>query len=107
MKKLLIMMTLFSLTLLSACGVKTSGVRTLGADTYTISASDRDEHVAKGTALGLAEHHCNEQKRSLLVTKMYKSHQLKHFYDVTFQCVTANDSRLKNPQYETIYRKTE
>jgi hypothetical protein len=105
MNKINIMMGIAALCVLSACGVKTSGVRSLSADTFTISAEDSDEHVAKGTALGLAEHHCKQRQQALLVTKTYKSHQMRYFYDVTFMCLNADDPRLENPQYETIYRK--
>lgn len=93
-----------TLTALTACGVKTSGVRSLSPDTYTISADDLDETVAKGTALGLAENHCNEQGREMLVTRIFKQHRVRYTYDVTFQCLEAGDPRLDNPEYETLYR---
>lgn len=104
MKTIALVSTLLAVSLLGACGVKTSGVRSLSADTYTISADDLDETVAKGTALGLAEHHCNDQGKKVLVTKVFKQHRVRYTYDVTFQCLNADDPRLNNPEYETIYR---
>lgn len=104
MKIIAVTATVMALALLTACGVKTSGVRSLSPDTYTISADDLDETVAKGTALGLAEHHCNEQGKKMLVTKVFKQHRVRYTYDVTFQCLKAGDPRLENPEYETIYR---
>jgi outer membrane lipopolysaccharide assembly protein LptE/RlpB len=104
MNKLTTTAIVMTITLLSACGVKTSGVRSLSPDTYTISADDLDEAVAKGTALGLAENHCNEMGKKLLVTQVYKQHRVRYTYDVKFQCLEAGDPRLENPEYETIYR---
>ncbi len=104
MKKIVIPATVMALAILTACGVKTSGVRTLSPDTFTISADDLDNTTAKGTALGLAEHHCKEQGKEMLVTKIFKQHQVRYHYDVTFQCLDAGDPRLENPEYETIYR---
>ncbi len=104
MNKIIIPATIVAFTLLTACGVKTSGVRSLSPDTYTISADDLDEAVAKGTALGLAENHCNEMGKKLLVTQVYKQHRVRYTYDVKFQCLEADDPRLENPEYETIYR---
>lgn len=90
--------------LLTACGVKTSGIRPLGGNTFTISVDDLKETTAKGTALGLAEHHCKQQGKEVLVTKIVKQHQVRYHYDVTFQCLETGDPKLKNPEYETIYR---
>ncbi|MTI63256.1 hypothetical protein [Methylophaga sp.] len=104
MKTIAVSATLLAMLAVSACGVKTSGVRTLGGDTYTITVDDLDDTTAKGTALGLAEHHCKEMNKSLLVTKIFKQHQVRYRYDITFQCVDAGDPRLENPEYETIYR---
>lgn len=104
MNKLTTTAIVMAITVLSACGVKTSGVRSLSPDTYTISADDLDEAVAKGTALGLAENHCNEMGKKLLVTQVYKQHRVRYTYDVKFQCLEAGDPRLDNPEYETIYR---
>lgn len=105
MKASSVITTLLTVSLVAACGVKTSGVRSLSPDTYTISADDLDDTVAKGTVLGLAEHHCNEQGKELLVTKIFKQHKsLRYYYDVTFQCLNSGDPRLENPEYETIYR---
>ncbi len=104
MKTIALVTTVLAVSFVSACGVKTSGVRSLSADTYTISADDLDETVAKGTALGLAENHCNEQGKKMLVTKVFKQHRVRYSYDVTFQCLNAGDLRLNNPEYETIYR---
>jgi outer membrane lipopolysaccharide assembly protein LptE/RlpB len=104
MNKLTTTAIVMAITFLSACGVKTSGVRSLSPDTYTISADDLDEAVAKGTALGLAENHCNEMGKKLLVTQVYKQHRVRYTYDVKFQCLEAGDPRLDNPEYETIYR---
>ncbi len=104
MKTIAVIATLLALFAISACGVKTSGVRTLGGETYTITVTDLDDTTAKGTALGLAENHCNEMAKSLLVIKIFKQHQVRYRYDVTFQCVEADDPRLENPEYETIYR---
>lgn len=104
MKTITLFTAVLAVSLVSACGVKTSGVRSLSADTYTISADDLDETVAKGTALGLAENHCTEQGKKMLATKIFKQHRVRYTYDVTFQCLNADDSRLNNPEYETIYR---
>lgn len=104
MNKLTTTAIVMAITFLSACGVKTSGVRNLSPDTYTISADDLDEAVAKGTALGLAENHCNEMGKKMLVTQVYKQHRVRYSYDVKFQCLEAGDPRLDNPEYETIYR---
>lgn len=104
MKIIAVTATLLALFTVSACGVKTSGVRTLGGETFTITVDDLDDTTAKGTALGLAEHHCNEMDRALLVTKIFKQHQVRYRYDITFQCVDADDPRLENAEYETIYR---
>lgn len=104
MKMIAVTTILLTMFVVSACGVKTSGVRTLGGDTYTITVNDLDDTTAKGTALGLAEHHCNEMSKTLLVTKIFKQHQVRYRYDITFQCVDASDPRLENPEYETIYR---
>lgn len=104
MNKLTTTAIVMAITFLSACGVKTSGVRSLSPDTYTISADDLDEAVAKGTALGLAENHCNEMGKKMLVTQVYKQHRVRYTYDVKFQCLEAGDPRLENPEYETIYR---
>jgi hypothetical protein len=105
MKTVIIPVMVMALAMLTACGVKTSGVRPLGANTFTISVDDGKETTAKGTALGLAEHHCKEMQKELLVTRIFKRHQnLRYFYDINFQCVEADDPRLQNPEYETIYR---
>ncbi|WP_297808019.1 hypothetical protein [uncultured Methylophaga sp.] len=104
MNKLTTTAIVMAITFLSACGVKTSGVRSLSPDTYTISADDLDEAVAKGTALGLAENHCNEIGKKMLVTQVYKQHRVRYTYDVKFQCLESGDPRLDNPEYETIYR---
>jgi major membrane immunogen (membrane-anchored lipoprotein) len=104
MNKLTTTAIVMAITFLSACGVKTSGVRSLSPDTYTISADDLDDAVAKGTALGLAENHCNEMGKKMLVTQVYKQHRVRYSYDVKFQCLEAGDPRLDNPEYETIYR---
>jgi len=107
MKTIAIVSTLLAVSFVTACGVKTSGVRNLSPDTYTISADDLDETVAKGTALGLAEHHCSKQGKEMLVTKIFKQHRVRYIYDITFQCLNAGDPRLENPEYETIYRSEE
>lgn len=104
MKTIAVTATLLALITVTACGVKTSGVRALAGDTYTINVSDMDDTTAKGTALGLAEHHCKERGKALLVTKIFKQHQVRYRYDITFQCVAADDPRLENAEYETIYR---
>lgn len=105
MKLIAVTATVMAIMTLTACGVKTSGVRPLGANTFTIAVDDRKETTAKGTALGLAEHHCKELGKEVLVTKIFKRHQnLRYYYDINFQCLEAGDPRLENPEYETIYR---
>lgn len=104
MNKIFVFATVMALAMLTACGVKISGVRPLGSNTFTISVSDMDETTAKGTALGLAEHHCKEQGKEMLVTKIFKQQRVRYTYDMTFQCLSAGDPRLDNPEYETIYR---
>ena len=93
--------------LLTACGVNSSGVRSLSSDTFTVSADDLNASTAKGEALGLADSYCQKMQKKVLVTQIFKRHQIRYYYDVNFQCLEPGDPRLKNPQYDIIYKKSE
>ncbi|AFJ02941.1 hypothetical protein Q7C_1800 [Methylophaga frappieri] len=93
---------LASLVILTGCGLKTSGVQPLGKDTYVVSSEAMNEPEAKGSALSQAQAHCAERSRQVLVTKQYKRHKVRYYYDVTFMCLPSGDERLVDPEYEAV-----
>lgn len=86
---------------------QSSGVLKLGPDTYSVSVhaapARGGEAEAKRLALTEANQACSGMGRELLVTNLGSgpsSHLPGGTVDVTFQCLSADDSALRRPEYK-------
>lgn len=85
------------------CG-STGGVMQMGPDTFNVSASKHYTSggaAAKSNALLAANAHCTSLGKEILVTNTSSSYA-QPFYtaEVTFRCLSKNDSKLSRPNYE-------
>lgn len=102
MKRIILMLSCTTLFILNGCGLKTytSGIMKMGPDTYTVSANDLNLAIAQSAAMDLANKHCEQLNKEILVTNRIVTNSVRQNYEVTFMCLSKLDAELQRPKYE-------